>query len=70
MASLTFLFPVKKWEKFAGEDKMIKTCARYQPGTSTAEEACNYYRDKEFCGDDPKYYCRYCDTDLCNNEPE
>jgi hypothetical protein len=53
-----------------GVDKTIKSCAKYPDGITTPEAACNYIRDKEFCGDDPKYYCRYCDTDLCNNEPE
>jgi hypothetical protein len=55
---------------FVGVDKTLKNCARYVGGATTGEESCNFIRDKEFCGDDPKYYCRYCDTDLCNNEDE
>jgi hypothetical protein len=50
-------------------DKTVKSCGKFPGGTTTGEEACKYLRhDKVWCGHDPKFYCRYCDTDLCNKD--
>jgi hypothetical protein len=48
----------------------LKTCGRFPGGTTTAKAACNYWRQEKVCGHDPKFYCRYCDTDKCNKDGE
>jgi hypothetical protein len=45
---------------------MAKYCAALPGGAKTPAEACAYLRTH--CGDDPKFYCHYCQTDKCNNE--
>jgi hypothetical protein len=45
-------------------DIMIKGCAELPGGTP--EQVCNSIRKK--CGDDPKFHCRYCQTDKCNTD--
>jgi hypothetical protein len=45
---------------------MLNYCAPLPGNLKTPAEACEFFR--WLCGDDPKFHCRYCQTDKCNNE--